>query len=131
MIDSERRERIRVAELLLLDPGIRADSVRVTELLHPDFLEVGRSGRRWSRTTIVDALQAASHAPVPQTSEWVFVALSETLTLVSYRLIDHTGAVSRHSSVWEILGDRVVMRFHQGTPLATEEHNSARAEHNA
>lgn len=117
MIESERHERIRACELLLLDPGVRADRMRVTELLHPDFIEVGRSGRHWSRTTIVESLQASPPAPTPDTSEWSFIALSDALTLVSYLLKDHSGAVSRHSSLWDTSDDRPVMRFHQGTPV--------------
>ena len=36
-------------ELQLLDPAVRGNRVAVEQLLHPDFVEVGASGRIWDR----------------------------------------------------------------------------------
>ena len=40
----------------LLSPTVRADSSRVAAILHPDFEEIGSSGRLWSRDAIVNEL---------------------------------------------------------------------------
>lgn len=47
---------LRVAEEELLKSATRRDPVRVRELLHPEFIEIGRWGRRWSREEIVAAM---------------------------------------------------------------------------
>lgn len=41
-------------------PGARADANRVLELLAPDFLEVGASGRQWDRERILGLLREQS-----------------------------------------------------------------------
>jgi len=43
-------------ELELLDPAIRADHAAVRARLHPEFREVGASGRLWDVATTVSAL---------------------------------------------------------------------------
>ena len=46
-------------ELELLEPACRADPGRVAALLADDFVEIGRSGRVWSRDDVVSALADA------------------------------------------------------------------------
>lgn len=41
----------------LQSPGTRADEGRLRQLLAPDFLEVGASGRQWDRDSILQLLQ--------------------------------------------------------------------------
>ncbi|GGE92519.1 hypothetical protein GCM10011313_14380 [Mycetocola zhadangensis] len=95
-------------------------------LLHADFVEIGRSGRRWSREQIVAALADEADtealvavadeadAELPATDEWTFTEVSADLTLVTY-LLRGPGGVSRHSSLWDTSSGSPVMRFHQGT----------------
>lgn len=100
------------AELALLSSSVRGDSGRLTRLLAGDFAEIGRSGRRWNGSDLVEALQHESARATPATSEWLFNRVAEDLVLVTYRVrgADHD---SRHSSLWQIPGP--VLRFHQGT----------------
>ncbi|HWI31544.1 MAG TPA: nuclear transport factor 2 family protein [Microbacterium sp.] len=107
---------IRAAEQELLTPAVRRNSRRVYELLHPEFIEIGRSGRRWTRNEIVAALADETDRGDPTTDEWQFSALAPNLTLVTY-LIRGAGGDSRHSSVWETTDGRLQLRFHQGTPV--------------
>lgn len=53
---ADRFEAVRAAELSLLGPDVRGDGARLRSILHPDFVEIGRSGRRWTRDEIIDAL---------------------------------------------------------------------------
>lgn len=58
------------AELKLLDPEVRRSPQRVGELLHPEFVEIGASGRIWDRDAIIALLAGerdagASPAPSP------------------------------------------------------------------
>lgn len=86
------------------------------DLLHPDFVEIGRSGRRWTRDETIAALQAEQGRLKPQTDEWSFNEVAPNLVLVTYR-ITTAGGRSRHASLWDVSGAAPVARYHQGTPL--------------
>ena len=105
------------AELALLSSGVRNDPLRTASYLAPDFAEIGRSGRRWVRKELVTALQSEPPSSLPETSEWLFNPVGPGLVLVTYRIQNRTMS-SRHSSLWELKGP--VLRYHQGTPIATE-----------
>ncbi|MBZ4487142.1 nuclear transport factor 2 family protein [Microbacterium sp. cx-55] len=110
---------VKAAELELLDGTVRRDPVRVRELLHADFIEIGRSGRRWTRDETVAALASENEHLTPQTDEWSFIEVAPTLILVTYR-ITGTGGSSRHSSLWDVGGPGPVIRYHQGTVVPSE-----------
>lgn len=57
-------------ELLLLNPAVRSDPDRVREYMHPDFLEFGKSGRRWDLEAVVEAL-ASQYGASLRSSLWV------------------------------------------------------------
>lgn len=103
------------AELTLLESDTRRDRARVLDLLHADFIEIGASGRRWTRDEIVDALAAEQIRDAPRTDEWRFRELATDIVLVTYRLHTHVGA-SLRSSVWDTTTGTPKIRFHQGTP---------------
>ncbi len=86
------------------------------ELLHPDFVEIGRSGRRWTREGVVRSLAEEGDLVPSAVSEWEFVKLSQDLVLVTY-LARAADIESRHSSIWDIGVTPPRMRFHQGTLL--------------
>ena len=54
---ADRFEAVRAAELSLLGPDVRGDGARLRSILHPDFVEIGRSRRRWTRDEIIDSLE--------------------------------------------------------------------------
>ncbi|MBF4562525.1 GNAT family N-acetyltransferase [Microbacterium sp. VKM Ac-2870] len=107
---------VKDAEVALLEPQVRRDAARVDELLHPTFVEIGRSGILWTREQVVTALAEESEGArvAPQTDQWEFRHPSPDLVLVTYRLEAPSGR-SRHSSLWDIAGDTPRLRFHQGT----------------
>jgi hypothetical protein len=109
-----RFEAVRAAELALLGPDVRGDGARLRSILHSDFVEIGRSGRRWTRDEIIDALahEAGRVAPVPD--EWAFVEVAPGLVLLTYRISTPT-RTSRHASLWDVSGAAPVIRYHQGT----------------
>lgn len=104
---------IRAAETALLDPATRANRALVDALLHDDFAEIGRSGRRFTKTEILDALTADPGEPVT-TDEWSVTGLAPGTVLVTYRVHDATGA-SRHTSIWDTTDELPRLRLHQGT----------------
>lgn len=109
-------EHVRECEIALLTGEVRRDRARLLGMLHPEFVEIGRSGRVWTRDDVIDALTAETDRAVaaPQTDEWSFHKPRPDLVLVTYRIV-RTEASSRHSSLWDLGGDQPLLRFHQGT----------------
>lgn len=110
---------VRTVEEQLLTSAARRDRKLVRELLHADFVEIGRSGRRLTRDEIVDALMAETERATPLTEEWKLIELGPEIALVTYVIRD-AGRDSRHSSIWTSEGERLQMRFHQGTFIARQ-----------
>lgn len=101
----------------LLDPAVRADASRVAALLHPDFEEIGRSGRLWGRDAIVQEIAADDGAAAAGLDVLGTEALSPEIILLTSRTVDARGS-SLRSSLWLRVDGRWRLRFHQGTPEA-------------
>lgn len=105
------------AEERLLNPAVRADPRQVTALLDPSFVEIGQSGRRWTRDAIVAALRedpGADDAPEICEKESRLVGPDNVLLTYLLRFEDR---VSRRSSLWRF-DPAPRCLFHQGTPVA-------------
>ncbi|MCU1547706.1 MAG: ribonuclease family protein, partial [Arthrobacter sp.] len=95
-------------------PETRADIGRTGVLLHPDFTEIGSSGRLWTRDAMMMALEGN---PGGATELELLSAdlLGEGAVLLTYRSYERSGTALR-SSLWVLDGSRWRLRFHQGTP---------------
>lgn len=112
-------ELVLTLERELQSPATRADVRRLQELLSPDFIEVGASGRRWDLPTILDLL--AQEAEEPDTAEIGIDNLEARI--LSTNLIqvfwdsDRAGRRARRTSLWrrnELGWEQI---YHQGTML--------------
>ncbi|WP_415856098.1 RNase H family protein [Sinomonas sp. G460-2] len=97
----------------LLDPETRADFGQLAYLLHPEYREIGQSGRLWDRDEIVDALVQNPELSVS------FELLDATplgpdVIQIVYRTESAEGS-SLRSSLWQRTEGRWRLRFHQGT----------------
>ena len=103
-------------ELRLLDPRQRQTG-ELVELLAPSFLEIGRSGRVYTRDTALAALQT-EQAPSLTLTQFVARRLTDDAALVTYRSCTQADPpeCALRSSVW--LRERGAWRivFHQATP---------------
>lgn len=98
----------------LLRPDVRADIGRAGVLLHPDFAEIGSSGRYWTRDAMLMALEEDPGDAI----ELELISadrLSENSMLLNYRSRSRSGAALR-SSLWLLDRGQWRLRFHQGTP---------------
>jgi hypothetical protein len=102
-------------ELELLDPAIRADAHAVRARLHPEFREVGASGRLWDIATTTAALAAEEHEPIDASNMESF-RLAPGVILLTYTT-QRGGLVSRRSSIWTRAVGQWQLRYHQGTPV--------------
>jgi ribonuclease HI len=107
-------ETVILLEKELLRPDVRGDLGRTGILLHPDFTEIGSSGRVWSR----DELMMALEGNPGETAEIEVISaerLSNNTMLLNYRSYGRTGSALR-SSIWLLDDGRWRLRFHQSTP---------------
>ena len=99
-------------ELELLTPDCRGDRSRVDQLLHPEFVEHGASGRTWTRLDTLDDLEADPWYE-GTAIDIAAARLSADVVLITYRI---TGSrPSLRSSLWVRGSDGWRMRFCQGT----------------
>eukprot|EP01037_Dinobryon_pediforme_P005835 gene5835-5902_t len=72
------------SELNLLSPAIRRNPQLIRELLHPDFVEFGTSGRIWDTESIVQALTTEVDPVQIQAFDFVTTSLSADSILLTY-----------------------------------------------
>src|SRR5262245_6999986 len=118
---SDLRELLCQLETELHLTATRRNQVRLQELLHPNFEEFGRSGRRYSRDEVLyEVVTEREFAPI-HAQDFELTELNEEVALLTYRSahFDSVGNLYRHtlrSSVWVRTASGWKMRFHQGTP---------------
>ncbi|MFF1376276.1 DUF4440 domain-containing protein [Streptomyces sp. NPDC058308] len=103
-------------ELRLLDPEVRASPELFGALLHPEFTEIGASGTRWDRASIVEVLTAhpAPGSRPTTTSGMRGVQLADDLVHLTFDT-DNNGRRAHRSSLWRRTEDGWLLWFHQGT----------------
>lgn len=106
-------------ELRLLDPGVRASPALVSELLDPEFTEIGASGRPWDARSIRTVMSAGTVSPETpiEVSGMSGKVLAPGIVHLTY-CTDHQGRRARRSSLWRLTETGWRLYFHQGTPAA-------------
>lgn len=100
----------------------RRNRARMEMLLHPDFVEFGRSGQRYSRADILDEFGPTSTFPMVCSRNFEIADLGVGVVLLTYVSAheDADGKQSRHtlrSSLWVRTEMGWQIRFHHGTPM--------------
>ena len=116
-------QELQALEVELHHPGVRCSRERLEQLLHPEFHEVGRSGRAYNREIIVNFLASQESQPVIRSEEFSVALLAPGVALLTYRsahveqdasLVNHT----LRSSIWLKASQGWQLRYHQGTAAA-------------
>ena len=109
-------------ELRSLEVELHTDRSRkrMEALLHPAFLEFGRSGRTYTRDQILNEFATDATLPLVQSRHFAVALLAEGVALLTYvsAHVNGDGTTDRHtlrSSVWVQTEMGWRMRFHQGT----------------
>ncbi|AXU95176.1 DUF4440 domain-containing protein [Erwinia persicina] len=120
---SERLLILQALEIELHHPAIRHDAQRVDALLHQDFTETGRSGIRYTRQQVIDALATESGTTTIDAGDFALTMLADGVALLNYTSTqrDATGMVVNRTMrtsiwIWSAKVGHWQMRFHQGTP---------------
>ncbi|EQD71234.1 hypothetical protein B1A_05884 [mine drainage metagenome] len=111
---------LHAAEAALLDAQQRADVNAIAALLASDFEEIGSSGRRYDRDSMLAALGTAK-LDAAEITNFSLRLLAADLALVNFRTRLQRGDIVLHSvrsSVWRREHDAWRIAFHQGTPCA-------------
>lgn len=112
-------------ELQLMDPRVRASRERAAQLLDPEFVEVGGSGRRWTYeemlAELADHAGSSADGPRYEPSEISGVLLAPGLVHLTFETMLGERR-TRHSSIWrkrdQTAGWR--MYYHQATRVPPE-----------
>lgn len=108
-------------EVELHHPGVRCSAARLDQLLHPEFHEVGRSGTRYDRSTVIRYLAALKAHPRVESDGFALRPLGDRHALLTYRSASRQadGTLALHtlrSSIWEFGTGKWQLLYHQGTP---------------
>jgi hypothetical protein len=116
-------QELQALEVELHHPGVRCSRERLETLLHPEFHEVGRSGRSYNRETIVRFLAAQESQPVVVSDAFAVSELGPGVALLTYRSahLEQNKVLANHtlrSSVWVKTSAGWQLYYHQGTAAA-------------
>jgi hypothetical protein len=117
-------ERLRDLETELHRSETRRNRSRMESLLHPDFVELARSGRRYSRNEVLEEFQGGGVMEPVHAQDFELSEVGPGIALLTYRSAHAgpTGDLFRHSlrsSLWIETQGGWRIRFHQGTPVET------------
>jgi len=103
----------------LTDPKVRADAIRVSEILTEDFVEFGSSGGVYKYKkgdTFIDTdgriYIGAEDIDIKVLSENVILA-----TYIGSMSVNDSVRYTNRSSIWKLVNGNWRMVFHQGTPI--------------
>lgn len=107
-------QEIEYFERELVDPAIRKDAGRMSELLSDEFMEFGSSGGVVKKN---DVLKSAERPGTVfyQLSDFDFKMLGDTHILVTYRSVTSSQVVALRSSIWAKEYGGWKMMHHQST----------------
>jgi hypothetical protein len=114
-------QQLRDLETELHRAETRRNRSRMDSLLHPDFVELARSGRRYSRNEVLEEFEGGRAMEPVHAQDFELAALAPGIALLTYRSahIGPAGDLFRHSlrsSLWIETPGGWQIRFHQGTP---------------
>lgn len=116
-------DELQALEVELHHPGVRCSRERLEQLLHPQFHEVGRSGRIYDRETVVSYLAAQASPPAVASDAFAVLEIDPRAALLTYRSahVDQDDRLVNHtlrSSLWLKASAGWQLRYHQGTAAA-------------
>lgn len=113
---------VEALERRLLEPRTRSSRQSLDELIDDDFIEIGRSGRVWTKREILASLPQERNLEI-EIDHVQSRRIGENVILVTYRSrrvgVAQTADALR-SSIWQRQDETWRVVFHQGTPVQPE-----------
>ena len=115
---------LQAQERALHQAETRQSHVALSALFHPEFEEIGRSGRRYDRADVLRDLPMEAPSAIVA-SGFRLVQLAPDMALLHYQSHGVTagggpGEATLRTSLWQCVDGQWLLRFHQGTPQALE-----------
>ncbi len=115
-------EHLQIVETEMHHNVTRKNQVRLSQLLHPDFIEFGRSGRSFTRAEILQELHSEIDLPEINSSNYELVMIADNAALLTYASAHITPAGDIHRqtlccSLWINTSNGWQLRFHRGTAV--------------
>ncbi|SEQ82832.1 hypothetical protein SAMN04488038_11149 [Solimonas aquatica] len=113
-------QHLRTLEAELHHPGVACSGERLAQLLHPQFHEVGRSGRRYDRDTVIAHLAQARGPTALAAQDYVLQALGPDCALLCYQSLHREGdgtQTALRASIWRRTPQGWQLFYHQGTAV--------------
>jgi hypothetical protein len=111
-------EELKSREPIFHHPEFGTARADFESMMHPDFWEIGASGRRYSREYVLAELEKRhkhSHEDVWETSGFYCRKLASDIYLLTYTLIQNKIRKTRRSTIWHRTEAGWKIVFHQGT----------------
>jgi len=120
MENTELASQLRRMENALADPEVRKSTEAMSAILHAEFMEIGASGKVFSRATIMELLAEEDDFTPYAITDFAVIPLGDDRALVTFRIParqteQNKKPGSLRSSLWVKEGGTWQIRFHQGT----------------
>ncbi|CCN50220.1 conserved hypothetical protein [Vibrio nigripulchritudo MADA3029] len=108
-------------EKALHQPSVRKNGEEIHRLLHPEFVEVGKSGVTYNFEDMLKNMeQEPDIQPPVHSQDFVCMTLKPSVQMLLYKtaLINEQGEYFDHakrSSIWMFTGEGWQLVYHQGT----------------
>ena len=108
-------------EISLQGKEVRSDRSRLKELLHDDFVEFGRSGKKYRKIDILEELVEFDEDTQIVSCDFTYRIIDDHVVLLTYKSAhinsnNEAFRLSLRSSIWRNTEHRWQLIFHQGTP---------------
>ena len=117
-------EELRAREPIFHHPEFGTTRADFDNMMNADFWEVGASGRRYSRESILDELERrheGGYVEGPlEAKEFSCRRLADEVYLLTYTLFQRKRK-TRRATIWQRVGNEWKIVFHQGTVVQSEE----------
>jgi haloalkane dehalogenase len=99
-------------------PELGTSRAALEDMTHPEFSEIGASGRSYSREFVLAELEKRYQHPTEdiwETSDFHCRELATDVYLLTYTLLQDHVRKTRRSTIWQRTGSGWKILFHQGT----------------
>jgi hypothetical protein len=111
-------EQLKSREPIFHRPEFGTTRSDFNSMMHPEFWEIGASGRRYSREFVLAELEKRHqnpHEDIWETSDFHCRKLANDIYLLTYTLIQYKIRKTRRSTIWLRTEVGWKILFHQGT----------------
>lgn len=111
-------EQLKSREPIFHRPEFGTTPADFDRMMHPEFWEIGASGRRYSRDFVLSELERRHqnpHEDIWETSDFHCRQLAKDVYLLAYTLIQNKIRKTRRTTLWQRTEVGWQILFHQGT----------------